>query len=496
MDATERSSTETETDTTETDATETNQGGSTPSTDIPYAAMIPVPSDPSDFQFDFHQIDAIRERKRESADFLPESSIETATYSGGGGFEIPYSEIETLLLADWDVVVGPFEKEPIITTLTEGESDADLRETYKGYEIYVESDDAGANAFSGDTLISGLFPDPSLSGIKATIDAMSSDGERFYDANDDFRALVDALGSGVVVGGYLTPDADSENLRNDVGFGTVIDTEDGTPVFSITVLFENAAAADTDAVRQLFVEDPEFRTYFDPGTVTAEQTGRVVTLTGEFTTEQTQTTPGATATTATSGGDLVLSPVVTYENTVYGYQIDHPESWQVNDPASQRVEIHNPDRDVIRITTDEEQYATSSPEEVVDEVLANTREAATTLEVSDRHETTLDSGQPAVVVDITYDMPTDTDGSLRNHFLLAKQDDTAYLVEFVADATDWTPTVEREVRRIVESFTLTSGTTALQGLLGFVHGRVPGRLSRETRAGATTPVITDAFIRV
>lgn len=56
------------------------------------------------------------------------------------------------------------------------------------------------NAFSGGTLISGPpLPDPSLPGIKATIDAMSGDGERFYDVNEDFRTLVDALGTGLVV---------------------------------------------------------------------------------------------------------------------------------------------------------------------------------------------------------------------------------------------------------------------------------------------------------
>ncbi|EMA54478.1 hypothetical protein C450_05445 [Halococcus salifodinae DSM 8989] len=452
--------------------------------------MIPVPSNPSGFQFDFYQIDAIRERKRASADFLPESSIKTATYSGGGGFEIPYSEIDTLLLADWDVVVGPFDNESIITTLTQ-ESAAELRETYKGYDIYVESDDAGANAFSGDTLISGLFPDPSLSGIKATIDVISGDGERFYDANDDFRTLADALGAGVVVGGRLTPDANSENLRNDVGIGTVIDTEDGTPVFSITVVFENAAAADTDAVRQLFVDDPEFRAYFDPETVTVEQTGRVVTLTGEFPAEQTpatpatmttpapattQTTPGATtppattATTATSGDELVMSPLVTYENPVYGYQIDHPEGWTVNDNMPQQIEIGNSDRDGLRITVIEGQYASFTLEEVVDESLANTRQAATTLEVADRRKTTLDSGQSAVILDMTYDLPTDTARSIRSYLLLAKQDDTYYQVEFVADAPDWTSAVERDAQELIESFGIMASSSTAARMLA-VGGR-------------------------
>ena len=463
---TERSTTETET--TGTEATETDQGESTSTTETPYASMIPVPEDPAEFDFEFYRLGALRNRQRESADFLPGPTDENATYPGIGGFEISYSEIDTLLIADWDVVVGPFDKKSIITTLKQ-DSDADLRETYKGYEIYVESDDASANAISGETLISGLFPEPSLSGIKATIDVMVGDGERFYDANDDFRALVDALGSGLFVAGQLVSDADTENVRKDAGFGFVVAAEDTTPVFSIVYLFETAAAADTEAVRDLLVEAPEFRTYFtNPEDVTIEQDGRVVTVSGEFNPDQTPTTP---ATTATSRGELVLSPLVTYTNGTYGYQIDHPEGWNVDESLPQRVEIGNVDGDGIRISVFEGQYASATLEEVVDESLANTRQSATTLEVSDRWETTLQSGQSAVIVDATYDFPTDTAGNLRSYLLLTKQGGTVYQVEFIADDTDWTPTVESEARGIVESFVITAGPTTTAGMLGFARGR-------------------------
>lgn len=469
--------TPTETDATETDSTETDSGESTPSTTAPYASMIPVPDNPSEFNFDFYQPDALRKRQRESADFLPDSADEDATYPGVGGFEIPYSEIDTLLIAEWDVVVGPFDKEPIITTLKQT-SDADLRETYKGYEIYVESDDASANAISGETLISGLFPEPSLSGIKATIDVLSGDGERFYDANGDFRALVDALGSGLVVTGQLSPDIDTENVQNDVGFGIVLAAKDTSPTFSIVVLFEDAATADAEGVRELLVEDPEFRTYFaKPEDVTVEQTGRVVTLSGEYNPEQTSTaaTTTASSTTATPGDELVLSPLVTYMNSDYGYRIDRPEGWNVDESLPERVEIANPDGDGIRISVFEGQYASVTLEEVVDESLANTRQSATTLDVAERREMTLDSGQPAVVLDVTYDVPTDTAGSLRSYLLLAKQGPTVYQIEFVADAPDWTSTVEREAREIIESFAVTTAPTTTTGTIALVRTRHPFR---------------------
>jgi hypothetical protein len=472
---TERSPTETDaaaTDATKTDSTETDSGKSTPSTTAPYASMIPVPDDPSDFDFDFYQLDALRERQRESADFRPGSADEDATYPGIGGFEIPFAEIDTLLVAEWDVVIGPFAKEPIITTLRQ-QSDADLRETYKGYEIYVESDDASANAISGETLISGLFPEPSLSGIKATIDVMVGDGERFYDANEDFRALVDALGIGLVVTGKLNPDIDTENVQNDVGFGFTVTAEDTMPVFSIVVLFEDPATADTEGVRELFVEDPEFRTYFtDPKDVTVEQTGRVVTLSGEYNPEQTSTaaTTTASSTTATPGDEFVLSPLVTYMNSDYGYRIDRPEGWNVDESLPERVEIANLDGDGIRISVFEGQYASVTLEEVVDESLANTRQSATTLDVAERREMTLDSGQPAIVLDVTYDVPTDTAGSLRSYLLLAKQGPTVYQVEFVADAPDWTSTVESEARDIIESFAVTTAPTTTTGTIALVRG--------------------------
>lgn len=475
----------TESESTETDAPETEASDSSMGTTIPYVSMIPVPSDPSDFDFSFAQYDVLRERQRQFPDFLP-AADETATYPGAGGFSIPFGEIDTLLIAEVDVVIGPFEKQPIITTIQQ-QSDATLRENYKGYDIYVEPDDGSANAFSGDTLISALLPDPSLSEIKNTIDVLSGDGERFYDANDDFRTLADALGTGLYVNGQLSSDSESETIRDDVGFGVALTAEGGTPVFSIVVVFEDSAAANTGAVRELFVDDPEFGRYFtNPDDVTVERTGRVVTLAGEVNPEQAQTstpttgTPVATATpvtetpatqtTATTGsGQLELSPLTTYTNDVYGYQIDHPVSWTVNDGFPQQVGIANRDGDGIRITVFEGQYASNTVEEVADIALASTREAMVSVEVSERRETTLESGQPAIVLDITYDAPTDTAGSLRSYLLLTKQDDTVYQVEFVADASDWTPPVEREVRGIVESFALTDGTVALSRALAFVH---------------------------
>lgn len=458
-----------ETNGADTEATGTSQGRPISTTDALYASMIPVPEDSAEFNFDFYRLGALRNRQRESTDFLPGSTDESATYPGIGGFEIPYTEIDTLLLADWDVVVGPFDKNSIIRTLRE-DSDADLREEYKGYEIYVESDDASANAIAGNTLVSGLFPEPSLTGVKATIDVLEGDGERFYDTNKDFQALVDALGSGLVVTGQLAPDVETQNVRNDAGYGLKIAAENDVPVFSITVLFENAAAADPEAVRELFVDDPEFGTYFaSPENVSVEQSGRVVTLTGEYSPEQTATsltttptattTPSSTATTTMSSGELVLSPRSGYTNDTYSYRIDYPQVWNVDESLPQQVEIANLDGDGIRISVFDEQYSSSTLEEVVDESLANSRQSATTLEVSDRREMTLESGQSAIVLNVTYDVSTDTASNLRSYLLLAKQGETVYQVEFVADAPDWTATVEREAMTLIESFVIMDGST-------------------------------------
>lgn len=166
--------------------------------------------------------------------------------------------------------------------------------------------------------------------------------------------------------------------------------------------------------------------------------------------------PTTTETTATTdSGQLDLSPLTTYTNDIYGYQIDYPVSWLVDESVPREVEIVNFDRDVIRITVYEGRYASNTLEEITDLAIANTREAMTDFAVLERRKTMLESGQQAAVVYMRYDVPTDRAVSLRNYTLVTKQVETTYHVEFIAHASDWTPTVERTVRRIVGSFALT-----------------------------------------
>lgn len=151
---------------------------------------------------------------------------------------------------------------------------------------------------------------------------------------------------------------------------------------------------------------------------------------------------------------LDLSSLTTYTNDGVGYSIKYPEHWTIDDSSQSAVGITNSDRAVIGITELDGSRGSDTPTEPADHAVEEELESMLT-EPPSRQETTLPSGQPAVMLDVTYDLSDGERGPLRTGALFMRRQDTGYRVEFVADASDWSSSVERGVKRIITSFELT-----------------------------------------
>lgn len=433
--------------------TETDPGGS----DSPpaVATKIPIPADPAEFSFSYY--DMLRMRQLEASGTLPDPSDKNEVYSGAGGFEIPFSVIDTLLIADVNVLTGSFDTDSIITTLQQ-RSDATLQEVYNGYEIYVEPDRGSANAFSGETLVSTLFPNQSLTALKDTIDAMSGDGKRFYNTNDDFRTLVTALTPSPYLSVNLLPDSETAAVRNDVGRGIAFRVDNGTVIISVVVLFETPAAVNTTAVRKSLMADfntpPENITFKD---VSVEQNGRIVTFSGELNTDSLTTPrpPGTeTPPTTQTVTETELSHLVSYTNEVYGYRIKYPANWVVYDSAPRDVEIRSPTETGQLQLSAFEMKQSYTLDQFVDRAISSSRNRMANVSILNRRDVTLPSGQPAHVIDMTYDNPVDSAGLVRSRYLVTIQGSIVYQIECAFRQSAYTATAAQITTKVIDSFTL------------------------------------------
>lgn len=179
-------------------------------------------------------------------------------------------------------------------------------------------------------------------------------------------------------------------------------------------------------------------------------------ITGRQPTDQPTSNP---TTEQSSNESLDLSSLTTYTNDRQGYRIKHPTHWRVRDDSPTTVVIANRDGDVIRIMKIDMSGSMYTSDGLADSFIQGIRETMTDVSLTKRRNITLPNGQSALILHGTYDSPNDRAGLLRTSVLFTIQQDTAYKVGFVADASDWTPAVKRTVTDILTSFTYSSGTS-------------------------------------
>jgi hypothetical protein len=165
----------------------------------------------------------------------------------------------------------------------------------------------------------------------------------------------------------------------------------------------------------------------------------------------TLTSQGVAPPTAT---ETDLSQLTTYTNEVYGYQVKYPATWTVYDSDPRDVGILSVrGSGQLRVSVIElpRQYTL---DEFIDLAIRNTRSNMYELTVLSQQDITLSNGQPAHVIDWTYDNPSEGAGLLRSKYLATIEDMTAYQIEFAILQSKYTDAIDQTATQIIESFTL------------------------------------------
>lgn len=161
-----------------------------------------------------------------------------------------------------------------------------------------------------------------------------------------------------------------------------------------------------------------------------------------------------------NGGDdaLDLSSLDTYTNDGYGYSIDYPVHWSV-DENDDDVEISNTNGDIIRVFVEDISEESYSIDETADEIIESTESGSSESSLSKEGQTTIESGHSALKIHGSYDLISDESEMLRSTILVTATENTSYVVRFIADAVDWSPTVRSDVSDMLMSLTISDSPT-------------------------------------
>lgn len=167
--------------------------------------------------------------------------------------------------------------------------------------------------------------------------------------------------------------------------------------------------------------------------------------------------PDESQTTETETNDTDgLPPLTTYTNDVYGYRVQYPTGWSVDDSAPTETIFRRDDNTPAletRIRSASNNVTTL--DELVKIAHSSTRSRMDDVEVLNEQSVTLESGDPAHVIQFRYDNPSDSGGALRTTYLVTLTEGLAYEAEFVREGTEYTGQEERLAAAIVSSYALT-----------------------------------------
>lgn len=153
------------------------------------------------------------------------------------------------------------------------------------------------------------------------------------------------------------------------------------------------------------------------------------------------------------------SQLETYTNEVYGYQINYPPKWVIDESDPKNTAIRsNVVRGYILVQVFSVEEFTGGRSVAELEGLAhiaitNTR-TLEGFELLDKDRITLENGQPAYLIDWTFDDPNTQTNKLRSKYLVTKLGGSVYETQFYWPSTAYTDKVDQIATQIITSFTL------------------------------------------
>jgi hypothetical protein len=118
---------------------------------------------------------------------------------------------------------------------------------YGGFGTYERRDRPYAIAVSSDAVVHSWVPDGAPGVVERVIDAGRGAADRYHGTHDRYARLVRAVGGGTT--SWIHPAADGGTPDGVVGSASATTFADGAAYFARAYLFEDAAAASADAMR-------------------------------------------------------------------------------------------------------------------------------------------------------------------------------------------------------------------------------------------------------
>lgn len=188
------------------------------------------------------------------------------------------------------VVTGQFDTDALTNALEERKFAQ--REPYRGHDLYVQlQEDNRAVAFDETKLVVSRRWGPSepLEVVRWILDTYRGETERYYAADDDFRAATDPVRDAHRAGGQVMeppeePDPAAGQFAGNTAFGYGFTLGESTSEATLVYVFDDEGQADPGAVRTWADEGVDGLDQYDEYEVTKE--GRTVRLTGTVATER------------------------------------------------------------------------------------------------------------------------------------------------------------------------------------------------------------------
>lgn len=186
-------------------------------------------------------------------------------------------------------VAGSFAKDEVTGDLEDEDFEHDT--DHEGYAIYHQDDQRAVgvkeNEFVHARLRYGTQADDARDVVETLIDTNAGDEDRYVDDSEDFKKLTDELGSGTFVSGGTQEEVEETNAENGqfegaVASGYAFTVNGETSDLKHVYVFSDEGDVDMGDVED-WTDGDDFD---DVDDVSSSQSGRVVTVTGSFDTDE------------------------------------------------------------------------------------------------------------------------------------------------------------------------------------------------------------------
>lgn len=262
--------------------------------------------DPDEYDSEGTSFNALNYSKiAENEDFFDEDTFDSLESSGESTVEpldIDYEDVTMAAQAGpasiWN---GNYENQTVIEALEDedtGQGEFEEDDTYEGYKVYILQEAADepniAYAVNGTTVVQTRRrgEENAVDMAEIMIDTKTGNGTRLVDEEEQFKTLLNEVGSGTIISGNFFPDSEVEDTNEDQGRfeGTIAqgsrlningETSDGKWVY----VFDSEGDGDQGDLEDYATGslDDQYNFNNDPS---ASAGGGVGTITGTFDTDE------------------------------------------------------------------------------------------------------------------------------------------------------------------------------------------------------------------